>query len=84
VNFFDTIFLANIKTIIVGRDLNPLLLFMGLYMIKGVMFFSLFLVLLIIIKGISASDWKGKELIASDEIEDGSSTIINFNPAEMQ
>lgn len=38
----------------------------------------------LIIEGISASDRKGEEIIASDEIEDGSSTAINFNPADIE
>ena len=38
----------------------------------------------ITIEGISAAGGKGEELIASDEIEDGSSTAINFNTADVQ
>jgi hypothetical protein len=41
----------------------------------------------LIIEGISAAvstDEQVEELVASDEIEDGSSTTINFNPADIQ
>src|SRR5688572_7443728 len=38
----------------------------------------------LIIKGISAAGDEGKELIASDHVEDGSSTAINFNPSDVE
>jgi hypothetical protein len=38
----------------------------------------------IVIEGASDAGGKGEELIASDEIEDGSSTAINFNPEDDQ
>ena len=31
----------------------------------------------------AANDGKGEELVKSDDIEDGSSTIINFNPSDI-
>lgn len=37
----------------------------------------------LIIEGISAAgDEEGEELIASEEVEDGSSTTVNFNPSD--
>ncbi len=38
----------------------------------------------LIIEGISASAEEGEELIASDHVEDGSSTTVNFNPSDIE
>ena len=38
----------------------------------------------LIIEGMSAAADEGEELIASDHVEDGSSTIINFNPSDVE
>ena len=38
----------------------------------------------LIIEGISAAADEGEELIASDHVEDGSSTTINFNPSDVE
>jgi hypothetical protein len=38
----------------------------------------------LIIEGISAAGDEGEELIASDHVEDGSFTTINFNPSDVE
>ena len=38
----------------------------------------------LIIEGMSAAADEGEELIASDHVEDGSSTTINFNPSDVE